>query len=94
MSFTCKRTFEYYDEGKGAVRHERWVVGFDEFMGDNEVKYQVVARLDDPVQAAQLCNFLNGGDIRTASNSSRVAHDHITLLLGKNLDIDPDQWDE
>ena len=87
MSFTCKRVFRYYAEGAATMRHVGWEVGFDEFMGgtSNEVKYQVVARLEDSVQAAQLCNFLNGGDTRTASNSAVVAYDHIALLLGKNL---------
>ena len=51
MSFVCKYV-ENLDE---------WHVGWDEWVADGEYKFTVVAKLDYTYEAAQLCNYLNGG---------------------------------
>ena len=87
MSFTCKRVVRHYDDDECTMRHESWEVGFDEFMGgsDNEVRYQVVARLENATEAACLCNFLNGGEGRVVPKPEKMLDNHVAKLLGNNL---------
>jgi hypothetical protein len=69
------------------MRYECWEVGFDEFMGgtDDNVRYQVVARLENATDAACLCNFLNGGEGRRVLRPDDLRDDHVAKLLGNNL---------
>ena len=87
MSFTCKRVVRHYEDDEGTMRHESWEVGFDEFMGgtDNEVRYQVVARLENAIDAALLCNFLNGGKHCRVPDPDDMWDSHVARLLGNNL---------
>ena len=87
MSFTCKRVLRHYTDDEGTMLHESWEVGFDEFMGgaDNEVRYQVVSRLESATDAAFLCNYLNGGKNSKVAWPADLAFDHVANLMGQNL---------
>ena len=65
MSFVCKYV-ENLDE---------WHVGWDEWVADGEYKFTIVAKLDYTYEAAQLCNYLNGGS--RAPDSNCYPWDHL-----------------
>lgn len=87
MSFTCKKVLRQYEDDWGTIQPKGWEVGFDEFMGgtDNIVRYRVVARLENAIDAACLCNFLNGGEGRLVPEPDKMWDNHVAKLLGNNL---------